>query len=167
MEDRDVSILFISTKFALDQLIDNGDLISVRKKLEMHTNTHRLKLILFPIRINGRVMKFRIWIYTNLGFCCSLSHLVNLCILLFYFISSAFLCITKNLKKCKILDKFSSAFDLNQSPLCMIFTEDLVLNSHWINPLWWYTPRPQFSFWFCFELIFFFFLVFITFVQWK
>ena len=65
-EDRDVGILYISTKFELEQCINNGQLLSDRKKKTLnmiqHTRTHILKQILFPYRIQVRVI-----IYQDIG----------------------------------------------------------------------------------------------------
>ena len=48
LEDRDVSILYLSTKFELDRFTNIVDLLSDRKPGNINTQTFRLKLILFP-----------------------------------------------------------------------------------------------------------------------
>ena len=50
LADWDVGILYLSTKFELDQSTNNGDLLSDRDQWK-HKNTHRLKLTLFPYSI--------------------------------------------------------------------------------------------------------------------
>ena len=54
LEDRDMGILFLSSKFELDQSTNNRDLLSDRnrwKHKNTDTHTHRLNLILSPYKI--------------------------------------------------------------------------------------------------------------------